>query len=487
MHKPTPEQQAIIDAAVGTTDNIIVSALAGAAKTSTLEMLANALAEAQPRLEMLCLAFNKKIAEEMKDRLPSNCTAMTLNSLGYRTWASALGRNRLNVDFKKGFRIMSEVIEEQTRADKEVLYEQMAELMRIVSFGKACGYVPTGEWEARAKPLMDDSDFFLHIEQQLSGLEQSVVRECTIRSIREALKGTCDFDDQIFMPTIFGAAFPLYKLTLIDEAQDLSALNHQMLKKIVGTRRLIAVGDQCQAIYGFRGAHEDGMASLAKKFDMKEFRLSISFRCAHNIVAAAQWRAPHMRAPDWAVDGEVNHFATWTAADLAEEAAIICRNNAPLFALAIKLLKAGRPAELGGKDIVQVITKAMSKFGDGKMPQQAVFDSINAWEAKEKDKTKPRAHAGIADRAECMRIFAMQGATLGDALHYARHIVDLHSPLKLMTGHKSKGLEFETVYFLDEHLISSKDQDPNVRYVIITRAKRSLNYIRLEDYREAAA
>lgn len=484
MHKPTEEQQAIIDAAVSTTDNLIVSALAGAAKTSTLVMLAHALAEAQPRLEILCLAFNKKIAEEMKDRLPPNCTAMTLNSLGYRTWADACGKRRLNVNFKKGFEIMQAVIEEQAKDDRDGLYKQMGELMRIVSFGKACGYVPTGEWEGRAKPLMDDSDFFFHIPQKLSGLEQSVVRECTIRSIRMALKGECDFDDQVFMPTIFGAAFPLYKLTLIDEAQDLSALNHAMLRKIVGTRRLIAVGDQCQAIYGFRGAHEDGMDALKAKFSMRELRLTTSFRCAQKIVDAAKWRAPLMRAPDWAAEGEVNHLPSWSADDLAEEAAVICRNNAPLFSLAIKLLKAGRPAELGGKDIAQVITKIMSKFGDAKLPQQAVLDAIAAWEAKEKDKTKTYAHAGIADRAECMRIFAMQGATLGDALHYARHITDLHSPLKLMTGHKSKGLEFDNVYFLDEHLVTSHEQDPNVRYVIITRAKSCLTYITSEGYRE---
>lgn len=481
-HIPTEEQQRIIEAAVNTTDNLIVSALAGAAKTSTLVMVANALAEANPRLEILTLAFNKRIALEMQERLPPNCTAMTLNSLGYRTWASALGKNRLAVDFKKGFNIMSEVIDEHPKAEKEALYPQMGELMRIVQFGKACGYVPTGQWEGRAKPLMDDGEFFAHIEQKLSSLEEGVVRECTIRSIHQALKGVCDFDDQIFMPTIFGAAFPLYKLTLVDEAQDLSALNHAMLRKICGTRRLIAVGDQCQAIYGFRGAHEDGMASLAQKFSMRELTLTTSFRCPTAVVEEALWRAPLMRAPEWAERGEVNTLTKWTADDLPDSAAIICRNNAPLFRMAVNLLKAGRPAELGGKDVVQMITKVMSKFGDSRMPQQQVLDAIDAWEAKEKDKTKPHAHGGITDRAECMRIFAEQGSDLGGALHYARHLTDLHSPLKLMTGHKSKGLEFDNVFFLDEQLISGKQQDPNVRYVIITRAKKTLTYVTTEGF-----
>lgn len=412
-HKPTEEQQLILDAAATTEDNLIVSALAGAAKTTTLVMLGNRLALEQPRLEILCLAFNKKIATEMQERLPNNCKAMTLNSLGYRTWAAALGKRRLNVNFKKGFQIMGEVLEEQTRKDRDELYPQMGELMRVVQFGKACGYIPSGKWEDRAKALMRDEDFFPHIEQKLSGTERDVIRECSIRSIERALKGECDFDDQILMPTVFGGAFPLYKLTLIDEAQDLSALNHAMLRKIVGTRRLIAVGDQCQAIYGFRGAHEDGMLSLKQKFSMKEFRLTTSFRCAKKIVEEAQWRAPLMKPADWAPEGEVTALATWSPQDLDEDAAIICRNNAPLFSLAVKLLAGGRPAELGGKDVVQQIVKIMTKFGSNNMNQGEVLGAIQAWCEKEKEKKKPWAHGQIEDRAECMRVFAQRVIRLG--------------------------------------------------------------------------
>jgi hypothetical protein len=51
---------------------------------------------ALPTVQTLAIAFNKKIALEMQERLPPNCTAMTLNSLGYRTWAQALGKNRLD-------------------------------------------------------------------------------------------------------------------------------------------------------------------------------------------------------------------------------------------------------------------------------------------------------------------------------------------------------------------------------------------------------
>lgn len=471
---PTEEQLAIVERARSTTDNILLSALAGAAKTSTLVLIAKAI----PDTQMLCLAFNKRIADEMQTRLPNNCRAMTLNSLGHRTWGEATGR-RIRIEASKTYSIFKELIPTFNRTDQEVIYENFAELMRIMDFGKTCGYVPTGHYE-KAKRLYDD-DFFCHIEQKLCDAEVDIIRRATLVSLEQAFQGLCDYNDQILMPTVFHGAFPRYPLTLIDEAQDLSALNHATLRKMIGTRRLIAVGDANQAIYGFRGAHEESMNKLQREFEMTEMHLSISFRCPKAIVRHAHWRAPTMRWPEWAKEGEVKHLARWSPDDLPESATIICRNNAPLFKLAIKLLMVGRPVELHGKDVVAGLTKIMRKFGGSDLRTVDVLDRIDLWEEQQKQKNKHRAHGSIEDRAECMRIFAGQGATLGDALAYAQHMVQMHSPLKMMTGHKAKGLEFDFVFFLDQFLIGKDEQEPNLRYVIQTRVKETLTYINSED------
>lgn len=476
--QPTEEQLAIIEAAKSTEDNLLVQALAGAAKTSTLELVAEAL----PEIQTLYLVFNKKMAVEAQSRLPSNCKAMTLNSLGHRTWSEATGR-RLVINSSKTYDILSELIDKtEDRNEKSMLYSNFAELMRIVDFGKACGYIPTDHFE-KAKRLMDDNDFFNHIEQKLTPAEIDIIREASLISLNKAFKGECDYNDQILMPTVFHGAFPRYPLILIDEAQDLSALNHATLRKMV-KKRLIAVGDPNQAIYGFRGAHEDSMNMLQQQFSMQELTLSISFRCPKAIVQHAQWRAPTMCWPEWAKDGNVDNLAQWNAESLPEAAAIICRNNAPLFALAIKLLKQGRPAEIGGNDIVKGLTKIMRKFGSSNLSQSDVLDRIGNWREEQIEKTKKRAHDSIIDRAECMRIFALQGADLGEALAYAQYLTQLHSPLKLMTGHKCKGLEFDHVFFLDQDLVGKEGQDPNLRYVIQTRAKQTLTYVRMEDFME---
>jgi len=479
---PTDEQLAIIAAARETSDNLLVSALAGAAKTSTLVLLAEAL----PEISILCLSFNKKIATEMARRMPNNCEVRTLNSLGHRVWAETSGR-RLRIDSGKTYSIVKEYIESLPADERGPLYENMGELMKLVSFGKQCGYVPDNFSSAlpyKPRPLMSDDEFFEHIDQELSPQEQDLVIHTTNLSIKLALENAVlDYDDQIFMPTIFHANFPRFPLILVDEAQDLSSLNHAMLAKLV-KKRLIAVGDANQAIYGFRGAHENSMTLLRERFSMKTFTLSISFRCARKIVEHARWKAPNMKYPDWAAEGSITTLVPWKASDLAEDAMIICRNNAPLFSTAIRLIKNGRSAELDGKDVVNYLIKIMKKFGSSDLPRVSVLDNIDRWLAEQKDKTKERAWNALEDRAECMRIFAREASDLGGAVAYATHITQLHSPLKLMTGHKSKGLESPTVYFLDEKLVRKTEQDPNLRYVIQTRAKLNLIYINSEDFRD---
>jgi superfamily I DNA/RNA helicase len=483
---PTPEQLSIISAAQSTSSNLLISALAGAAKTSTLVLIAEAL----PSVQILCLAFNKKIADEMQSRLPDNCKAMTLNSLGHRVWGDAIGR-RLRIDASKTYDIVSILFDKLGQFEKKECYENLSDLLRTIDFGKACGWIPDEFRHPvhRPRPLLSNDEFFAHIDEDYPDFMQDLIIEASLISLKKAFEGECDYNDQILMPTVFSGAFPRYPLTLIDEAQDLSALNHAMLRKIVGTgekaRRLIAVGDPCQAIYGFRGAHEESMDLLRKEFSMTELMLSVSFRCPISIVKHAQWRAPHMKWPEWAKEGSIRYLSSWAVDDLEDNAAVICRNNAPLFGLAIKLLKNGRYAEIMGNDVGKGLIKIMKKFGPTSLSQSGVMDAIADWEEEKIAKSKKRAETGIRDRGECMRVFARQGENLGDAIAYAKHVFAAKGPIKLMTGHKSKGLEFDDVWFMDEQLVGDEGQDRNLRYVIQTRSKERLTYVKLADFIDA--
>lgn len=472
---PTPEQEAIVDAAKSTTDNLLVNALAGAAKTSSLVLLSKSLSS----IPILCLAFNKKIAVEMQDRLPGNCTSMTLNSLGHRAWAHAVGK-RLVLDNDKVFKLLKEEIEKLTKHERDEAYELMSETLQMIRDGKSAGYIPSGRFPVNG--LLGDDDFFTRLETEPTALQERLIHKVSAKSIVQAQGGIIDFADQILMPTLFPAQFPKFPLVMVDEAQDLSELNHLTLRKLFNGR-IIAVGDPCQAIYGFRGAHEDSMAELAAEFDMTEYPLSISFRCPRAVVREAQWRAPHMRWPEWAEEGEVRRLGAWSSKDLPAHAAVICRNNAPLYSLAIRLLKVGRYCKILGNDIGKGLIKQLQKLGESDTPQEKVFDLIDKWEQSQL--MRSRNESLVHDKAECMRIFAEEADTLGGAVAYAQHIMNVEGPLTLMTGHKSKGLEYNEVFFLDQHLVRDSGQDPNLRYVIQTRAKRRLTYIESEHFMEA--
>jgi len=470
--KPTAEQLQIIEAAQATSDNLAVIARAGAAKTSTLVMVAEAL----PDTKILCLAFNKKIADEMKERLPSNCESKTLHSLGYSAWSKYLGK-RLKVDGRKVFFLLKQEIEKLEGEDRTASYETLAETLDIIAKGKQQGWLPDrfkGAW----KPLVGDADFFADLPMEPTALQEELVRAVSEESFRLCLQANIDFDDMIFAPALCQVSWPTFPLTMVDESQDLSNLNHHVLRKLVKRNRLIAVGDPCQAIYGFRGANEKSMEEMVGKFDMTRLYLTVSFRCGSKIIKNARWRAPDMQSPEWAIPGEVLRPLTWSADELKDGDAIICRNNAPLFSLAIKLIQHGKLPEIAGRDIAAPIIKLMKKLGKPQLVKLAAMEAVKDWEEAELKRARDGAKATVRDKAEIIRIMLGHTKTLGDAIAYLEHLLQRDGRIHLMTGHKSKGLEFDNVWFLDQHRLDlERGQDANIKYVIETRAKKRLIYV----------
>lgn len=470
----TEEQQSIIHAATYSRDNLLISALAGAAKTTTLEFICKYM----PVAPMLSLAFNKRIAETLSKRLPDHVQCRTMNSLGHRVWSAATGR-RLSLSFRKSYEILRSLVEDLSRGDRQDSYDSMAETLRAITWAKRLGYIPSRS-PAPGKPLVTHDDFYASLEEEPTSLQVSLIEASLCASIRQAYDGTIDFDDQIYMPTLFGGSFPRFPLVLVDEAQDLSEINHAMLRRLV-TTRIIAVGDPYQSIYGFRGAKSGGMASLQSAYSCTSLPLSTSFRCPKAIVLAAHFRAPTMR---WAaLGGHVEQLATLSCNDIPDGSAIICRNNSPLFRLALILLGAGRGVHLVGTDLGPQLIKVLEKLGPETLTQEETYAAIDSWEREKL--AKARNQGPITDKAECLKVFAEFGATLGGAIAYARHLFAGQGAIQLLSGHKAKGLEWDVVYHLDPWRIPSKyaftqaelEQELNLRYVITTRAKQALYMI----------
>lgn len=487
---PTPEQQLIYDAARDTNENLIIQALAGAAKTSTLVGIAKRL-YGRP---ILSVAFNKRIADEMTARLPGHCVAKTLNSIGHTAWGQHIGK-RLIIEKSKTADIIRGL--HLSPSEQELLREVFSDVVNLVAKAKLHGYVPEGRYD-EALHLIDREN----LQDVLSDLEYdpfawALLDDILAQSIKLSYAGTVDFDDQLYMSTLFGAALPRFSLTMIDEAQDLSPLNHQMIAHLVGNRRIIAVGDHFQSIYGFRGAVADGMSMMKHRFKMREFTLSISFRCPKEVIKLARKRAPLMKWSDTAAEGKVSDFTSsdpsvkyqWGPNIFPRSCAIICRNNAPIFSLGLKLLRAGRAVTVRGMDVSKRLTKILRELGDLAMPREELLEHLARWRTVKLAEGK-LSEESIEDRYACLRVFAETTTNLGEAIAHAERLFSSEGPIELLSGHKSKGLEWSSVFHLDPWRIPSPfskqgealEQELNLEYVITTRTKSELTLIDLEDF-----
>lgn len=480
---PTEEQQAIIDAAKNTQDNLLVNALAGSAKTTTLELVCKTITG----IPILSLAFNKRIADEMKKRLPGHVEARTMNSLGHSVWSQVVGK-RLSVDSGKMYTILKGAIDDLPKTQQGEARGEMAETLRWLRYAKRDGYIPR-KWTGIGQGVYQDFDEWLERYDDVpEDYQRALIRECLERSIEAAYAGGVDFDDQVYMPVIFGGTWPKFPLVCIDEAQDLSPLNHAMLERLVH-KRLIAVGDPWQSIYAFRGSVSNGMAVMRERWNMRELSLSMTFRVPKKGVERAQQRVPHFRAWENNGDGHIEELPYWNADCIPDGAAIICRNNAPLFSCALKLLKNGRSIKLVGMDIGAGLIRILKKLGPTTMTELQIQSAIDDWMRKELKRAK--REETVYEKAECLRVLTEGHKDLNSAIFAAEALFKREGPIQLLSGHKAKGLEWDIVYHLDPWRIPSKfakpnseemEQEMNVRYVIETRFKKEMYLVDMEGF-----
>ncbi len=110
-------------------------------------------------------------------------------------------------------------------------------------------------------------------------------------------KNKIDFDDMLFLcyellrarADILSAWQKKYQYILIDEFQDISKVQYEVIKMLCAPENhLFIVGDDDQSIYGFRGARPEIMLNFEKDFpNAKKICLDINYRCAPDIVARA--------------------------------------------------------------------------------------------------------------------------------------------------------------------------------------------------------
>ncbi len=501
-HSPTPEQAEIINAA-SHPQSLMISAYAGCAKTSSLEMAATVIRE-----PTLALAFNKKIATELTGRLPDNFTIRTLNAMGHRVWARTIQKANPVLDDRKLGKLVTQIAKD---SKLNLLPGEWEGLIGLVNHAMMLGIVPNGE---------SDIEENWELASQLSGFDSpniEMAREILDENNALSRAGIISFNDQIYAPTCLGGQFPQYPRVMVDEAQDLSPLNHKMLEKLCqsGSGNLIAVGDPRQAIYQFRGADVQSMTNLRKlKSNWKDLPLTLTFRCPKKIVARQQSHAPGFRAHESNAQGSIVYFndetmPQWHWSDVenimnsynSQSLAILCRNNAPLMSLAFKLIRKGIGVEVAGRDIGKgliSLSKKLSPKDESRIAE--LEEKLNSWQDLEESRAFARQDSfridAIRDRAECFRatIDSTEVTTVGQLRAMLEKLFEPKKGARqilLSSIHRSKGLEWDCVLHLDPWRLPSKmaktpseiEQEMNLQYVCETRTKNVLILANLGDFK----
>lgn len=516
---PTDEQEEIIRATSSGSESLMLSAYAGCAKTSTLGMLGGKI-----RGPALALAFNKSIQVELGKRFGPNFEVKTMNGFGFG--ALMRGRPRVvkwSVETKKLGKIITQVAKDR-KVDLDG--DSWDGIRRLVSAAQNAGLVPASQgeglvpddresWQGLAEDLWMDGDTFEFVWE--------LARLVLVENNRQTELGVISFDDQVYFPTVFDCRLPLFPVMLVDEAQDLSPLQHAMLAKAMRPDgRLVVCGDSRQAIYGFRGADSASMQKMkGLREKWRELPLTLTFRCPRAVVSRQQGHAPGFRAFRTNPEGEVKRwraspddpmaFEGWTWADVIQASpkpgatlAILCRNNGPLFSMAFKLLRSGIGVVMLGRDLGKGLVALSRKIcpDDGE-PIGKFVGLVKDWKESERSLAIANGHeeriAGIDDRGECLLAVADSAgcANAGQVRGQLERLFAREDGLVVLGSiHRSKGLEWDLVIHLDPWRVPSKqakraaergdgrqlEQEWNLKYVCETRTRHTLVEADLEDF-----
>ena len=267
---------------------LLVLAGAGSGKTRVItQKIAYLIRDCgfQPR-NVAAITFTNKAAKEMQERvarLLSQSTAgevqiSTFHSLGVRILreeAKALGfKPRFSIfDAADCAGIIGDVAKNVDKAALRRLQAIISNWKNALVTPEAAGRLATSELEARA------AHAYLSYEATLKAYQ------------------AMDFDDLIGLPVRLFGEYPdiagkwqnRLRYLLVDEYQDTNACQYRLLKLLSGIRaRFTAVGDDDQAIYGWRGADIENLKRLPAEFPgLKVIKLEQNYRSTARILKAA--------------------------------------------------------------------------------------------------------------------------------------------------------------------------------------------------------
>ena len=456
----TTQQQAIFDEVQHGTGHLVVLARAGTGKTTTLIEAVRRI----PDKRVLLCAFNKSIAIELQQRAPGHCDVKTLHSLGYAAVMRLWGKVRL--DDKRELDLLQRVAPSMEYEDKQLL-------RKLVSLCKATMTDDIGDVMDLAREYSIEPE-----SCALASAAYAVMR--TLEQSRQ-YNGTISFDDMVYVPAVLGLKTGSYDVVVVDETQDMNRAQLICARAALAPGgRLVVIGDDRQAIYGFRGADTDSIHRIRGELQPRVLSLTTSYRCPQLVAAMARDVVPDFEVPATAPIGNVSRMSyhqssqSWASGDF-----VLSRTNAPLAKACLEALRNGQPAYIQGRDVGAGLAALVRRS-----KAKTIID-LQVWlvdyRASEYDKLqakgKPEKIEDIDDRIDAIDALCDGLTTTAELLARLESLfVDDGSGKRLMFSsvHRAKGLESERVFVFTETFRNSSEEEQNLWYVAITRSKREL-------------
>ena len=487
---PSIYQEAIFNWIVSGRGDAVINAVAGSGKTTTL-------CEGVRRItsqSILVVSFNKHIADELGQRLrntPAVCR--TLHSMGNQIVAAHLGK--LQVVEHKSRELSKRMIDGRFFNKKSAQRTEYARALEHLAHFARLTLTEVDEdnldevWELVGR--FDIENVTDDIVDLLPQLLEHIEDEAQINHI-------IDYDDMLWLPNKWELSGSKFQWVLIDEAQDLNRAQRELTFKLRGDGgRMIFVGDPYQSIYGFAGADTQSFAEIAKALKPTQLPLSVCYRCPASHITLAQELVPHIEPRSDAPEGRViDIYDDALTNEVKEGDLILCRKNAPLIRLCIKLIGLQIPARMRGRDIGKELANLAFKIANrdplfiyknfGKAVESYRQEQMIKLESRENTE---RQQESLQDK--CAALMAcFDGFNAKSIEDLAAKIEGLFSDYKpsitLSTIHRAKGLESNRVLILEPQNLpmkwknqsdEEKQQEQNIKYVALTRAKSDLIFV----------
>ena len=312
-----------------------------------------------------------------------------------------------------------------------------------------------------------------------------------------------------------------YTNIYIDEAQDLSTIQLLMLKFIKRKGgRYIFVLDENQAIYSFAGGNAKSCALIPKLYaPIKEFDLPINYRCptSHLAKVNRDFGIPIQPRPDAPIGSiktidkeEIKKYVH--AGDL-----VISRKNKWLSDVILDLAIHGIPIYMEDKEMVEQIKKLVSSqkaasLYELKNKLEKIIKKYNVQLEKivkketEKAEEDTKKMIDVSDTnsridninfiKSILSYYSSQPQNKydkpDDFIKYIDILLNTRMPsncVRVCSVHKAKGLEAPQTFVLNEAKVCTdrrnsweqNEQEKNLSYISITRAKENLFLVRETD------